>query len=162
MPRRSRFPRLLGYLHLLQVAPDRLPQGFGESGGDRIAYLSPLFLDTPGQIPLIREGLKSLDLLYAEYAIAPVERSHVVASPCLDGPGRHVGAQLQEERPVSAAPLPYRIWMPPLFGKEEVVVAGRDLREQVMVLTASEVTGVVRVLFRVEIGKDLACRDPRL
>ena len=49
----------------------------------------------------------------------------------------------------------------PLRREEEVVVARRDLAQQVVVLAAREVTGVVSVLLGVEVADRFARRDPR-
>src|SRR5688572_25450991 len=96
---------LLGTTRPGQVLVDGPTERLGQTRRDGVPDLTPLLLNLAGQVPVVRERLQALDLLDAENPIAPVERSHVVGPPGLDRPRRHVGAQLQEERPVPLPPL---------------------------------------------------------
>lgn len=86
--------------------------------------------------------------------------AHVVRSASLDGPGGHIGRQLQKERPVPASPLKFGVRVPSLGGEEEVIVAWRDLFEEGPVFAPSDVPRVIRVLFRIQIADDFASGPP--
>ena len=80
-----------------------------EQGRDGVAELRLDAGAVADELEVVREGEEPLDLGDAQPAVVPVERADVRAGLGLDrgrGPGR---VELQQERPVAAAPLEQRL-----------------------------------------------------
>ena len=108
----------------------------GQRRRDAVADLRLDRCTSTDELEVVGKREQPLELWYPQSAVLPVERTDVWAGLGLDRRGRAARVELQQEGPIAATPVEDRVGVAALSGEVQIVVAGRDLGQEVLPLAA--------------------------